>query len=275
MTNSQPHTELCTHTLTSIHYRNQNLVDEVLGKKTFTEVMFSQITGRTASAHDLKIIDAALIAIMEHGLTPSSIATRMVAMSSPENIQSAVAAGLLAVGSQFVGTVENSAVLLKQIIDAPEGIDAAARAAAGLYRRERRAIPGFGQHMHKPDDPRAAKLLELGRAHPEFEGKYLRAMAALSTEVDRAFGKHITINATGAVGTLLGELSIPPTLMRGFAVITRAAGLVAHIAEEQRVPTGRFIWTLIDQAVPYRGQGSSQRQREHHQNDKASAAPKG
>jgi len=254
---STPYTELCTHSLTSIHYRNESLVDDILGTKTFTEVMFSQITGREASAHDLKVIDAALIAIMEHGLTPSAIATRLVYMSSPENIQSGVAAGLLAVGSQFIGTVENCAVLLQQIIDAPEGIEAAARAVAQRHRAERKSIPGFGQHLHKPDDPRAAKLLAIGRAHPAFKGQYLQAIAALSSEVDAAYGKHITINATGAVGTLLGELAIPPTLMRGFAVISRAAGLVAHIAEEQRVPTGRFIWDLIDHAVPYRGEGDS------------------
>jgi citrate synthase len=217
MKDSTPYTELSTHSLTSIHYRDENLVEDILGKKTFTEVMFSQIMAREASAHDLKIIDAALIAIMEHGLTPSAIATRMVYSSSPENIQSGVAAGLLAVGSQFVGTVENCAILLKKIIDSPDGVEAAARAVAEHYKSERLPIPGFGQHMHKPDDPRAAKLLALGREHPEFEGKYLRAIAVLSSEVDRAFGKHITINATGAVGTLLGELAIPPSLMRGFA----------------------------------------------------------
>ena len=147
---STPYTELCTHSLTSIHYRNESLVDDILGKKTFTEVMFSQITGREASAHDLKVIDAALIAIMEHGLTPSAIATRLVYMSSPENIQSGVAAGLLAVGSQFIGTVENCAVLLQQIIDAPEGIEAAARTVAQRHRAERKSIPASASTCTSP-----------------------------------------------------------------------------------------------------------------------------
>ncbi|MFI8614055.1 citryl-CoA lyase [Acidovorax sp. NPDC077693] len=251
----RPYTELCTHSQTSIHYRGDNLADDVLGQRGFTDVLFSQILNRRADADDLRVLDAALIAIMEHGLTPSAIATRMVYMSSPENIQSGVAAGLLAVGSQFVGTVENSAILLRQILDAPEGVEAAARAAVQRYRTERKPIPGFGQHMHKPDDPRAAKLLAIGREHPRFEGHYLRAIEVLSREVDAAFGKHITINATGAVGTLLGELGVPPALMRGFAVISRAAGLVAHIAEEQRVPSARFVWDLVDHEVTYRGTG--------------------
>jgi citrate synthase len=111
--------------------------------------------------------------------------------------------------------------------------------------------------MHKPDDPRAARLLAIGREHPRFEGRYLHAIEVLSREVDAAFGKHITINATGAVGTLLGELGVPPALMRGFAVISRAAGLVSHVAEEQQSPSGRYIWETIDHAIPYVGAGKT------------------
>ncbi len=250
-----PFTELCTHSQTSIHYRNANLVDDILGQKTFTEVLFSQITGRVASQDDLRIIDAVLIAIMEHGLTPSAISTRLVYMSAPENLQGAVAAGLLAVGSQFIGTVENCALNLEQIIADPAGMEDASRRLAEGFRATRQSIPGFGQHMHKPDDPRAAKLLAIGREHPSASGKHLDAIQALSKAVDAAYGKHITINATGAVAALLGELQIPSRVMRGFAVISRAAGLVAHVAEEQRQPTARFIWNLIDKAVPYRGDG--------------------
>lgn len=251
----KPYTELCTHSWTSIHYRDENLVEDILGKKSFTEVLFSQILKRDPTADDLLVLDAAMIAIMEHGLTPSAIATRLIYMSAPESVQGSVAAGLLGVGGQFIGTVEDSAKNLKLLIDSPDGVRVAAQKIIESYRSEKKPIPGFGQHMHKPDDPRAAKLLELARAHPSFEGKYLDALDILSNEVDRTFNKHITINATGAVGALLGELQIPPKLMRGFAVISRAAGLVAHIAEEQRLPAARYIWDLIDHEIPYRGEG--------------------
>ncbi|MFT0548673.1 citryl-CoA lyase [Allopusillimonas ginsengisoli] len=255
MKTEKPYTELCTHSLTSIHYRDKNLVDDILGKKTFTEVMFSQILNREPSEDDLKVIDAALIAIMEHGLTPSAISARLIYMSAPDNLQGGVAAGLLGVGGQFIGTVENSARNLRELIDAPEGIEAAALAMVQRHRAERKTIAGFGQHMHKPDDPRAAKLIEIGMQHTGFEGKYLQALKVLSAAVDKVYGKHITINATGAVGALLGELNVPVELMRGFAVISRAAGLVAHIAEEQRIPSARHIWDVIDHEIPYKGDG--------------------
>ncbi len=245
-----PTTRLCTHSLTSMHYRDADLVEDLLGKKTFTEVMFAQIMGRQARPVDLRILDAVLITLMEHGLTPSAIATRVVYMSAPENLQGAVASGLMAVGSQFVGTMENCSQLLDRILASSTPEDTA-RAIAAEHRTERRGLPGFGHHLHKPDDPRTIKLLQLADAEPKLSGRWLVALRTLGRAVDEVYGRHITINATGGSAALLGELGVPTALMRGFAVISRAAGLVSHIAEEQQIPSGRFIWDTIDHAIPY------------------------
>jgi citrate synthase len=249
-----PVTRLCTHTLTSLHYRNANLVEDLMGRASFTEVMLRQILGRTPRPVDLRTADVVLIVLMEHGLTPSAISTRLVYMSAPENLQGAVAAGLLAVGSTFVGTMENCSRLLDRILAARDP-DAEALAIARDHKARRSLVPGFGHHLHKPVDPRAYKLLELARAEADLRGDHVRALELLSGAVDEVAGRSITINATGAVAALLGEIGVPTSVMRGFAVISRAAGLVAHIAEEQRQPTGRHIWKLVDESIPYRGTG--------------------
>lgn len=250
-----PTTALCRHSLTAIHYREKNLVDELLtGDADFVKVMAEHILGRDVPPRDVRIINAILIAIMEHGLTPSAIATREIYMSAPENLQGAVAAGLLGVGSQFVGTIENNALLLAELaaISGADARKARARDIVAGHRARKVPMPGFGHHLHKPDDPRALRLIEMGR-EASFKGGYLDALELLGAEVDAVAGKHITINATGAVAALMGEMDIPVALMRGFAVISRAAGLVAHVAEEQQRPSGRFIWDLVDEAIPYEG----------------------
>ncbi len=244
-----PETRLCSHTLTSLHYRDKNLVDDLLGQCSFTEVMLMQILARPPRPVDMRIVDAVLIVLMEHGLTPSAIATRLVYMSAPENLQGAVSAGLLAVGSSFVGTMENCSRLLDRIQAAADP-RAEALAIARQHKAERQAVPGFGHHLHKPVDPRAYKLLELGRAEPELKGDKIGALMTLSAAVDDVAGRPITINATGAVAALLGEIGVPTGVMRGFAVISRAAGLVAHIVEEQQSPSGRFIWDTVEHAMP-------------------------
>ncbi|MFD1891957.1 citryl-CoA lyase [Ottowia beijingensis] len=245
-----PTTSLCTHTLSSLTYRNANLVDDLMGKATFTEVMLMQVLGRKPRPVDLRITDVVLIVLMEHGLTPSAIATRLIYMSAPENLQGAVSAGLLAVGSSFVGTMENCSGLLDRIIAAPDS-QAEAMEIALHYKALKLPVPGFGHHLHKPVDPRAYKLLEIGRDEPDLKGDRIRALEALSKAVDEVAGRPITINATGAVAALLGEIEVPTAIMRGFAVVSRAAGLVAHIVEEQHDPSGRFIWDTVEKAIPF------------------------
>jgi citrate synthase len=247
-----PVTQLCRHTLTSLHYREANLVDDLMGSKSFTEVMLMQILGHAPRPVDMRITDAVLIVLMEHGLTPSAIATRLVYMSAPENLQGAVAAGLLAVGSSFVGTMENCSLLLDQVLAAADP-EAVALEIAHSHKQRGSAVPGFGHHLHKPVDPRAYKLLEMARAEPELSGGRLRALDSLSRAVDQVAGRPITINATGAVAALLGEIEVPTQVMRGFAVIARAAGLVAHIVEERQSPSARFIWETVEAAIPHAG----------------------
>lgn len=252
MSKQAPTTSLCRYTDTEIFYRNRNLVDDLLGTDAdFVSVMMQHILGRPVTAAQKRVMHAILITMMEHGLTPSAIATRSIYMSAPENLQGAVAAGLLAVGSQFVGTIENNARLLSQLVDLDPEAQAARAAEMVRDHRARKAhLPGFGHHLHRPDDPRALKLIEIGQAECA-EPTHLRALQTLAAAVDREFGRHITINATGATAALLGDMGIPVELMRGFAVISRAAGLVAHIAEEQQKPSGRFIWETVDKSIPF------------------------
>ena len=252
---NKPTTRLCTHSTDAITVRGADLVDELIGEVTFTEMTYFAITGRRPTRAQTRILDAVLVTLMEHGLTPSAIATRMIYGSTPESLQAGVSAGLLAVGSVFVGTMEGCAGLIERILAAPDG-EATAREIADEYRSARKPIPGFGHHMHKPDDPRTPKLFALAESEG-VPGDHIAALRTLSAAVDERFGKHITVNATGAIGALLGEIEIPTAIMRGIAVISRSAGLVAHIAEEQQTPSMRYMWDLVEENVPYEAESHS------------------
>ena len=242
-----PTTRLCTYTDDAIRVRGRDLVDQLMGQVSFTQMMFLEIMGRLPDAAETAIVDAVAVTIMEHGLTPSTIAARLTHHGAPEAFQAGVAAGLLGVGSQFVGTIEDSARLLERI--AGEDVEAAARREVEAARHERRRLPGFGHHLHG-DDPRTPKLLAIAEAQG-VPGTYIAALRTLGRMVDDVYGRHITINATSAVGAVLLEIGVPVGIMRGFAVIARAAGIVAHLAEEQTTPAARTIWDAAAAAVPY------------------------
>jgi len=45
-------------------------------------------------------------------------------------------------------------------------------------------------------------------------------------------------------------------MLRGFALLARAAGLLGHLAEEMRRPAGPGIYHEVDRAVRYEPPGS-------------------
>jgi citrate synthase len=255
---AKPGTKIARHTTEAIYVRGANLVDELIGRLTFTEMMYFQLLGQRPSAAQAKILDAVLVTLMEHGITPSTIVSRLIYDSCPEAVQAAVAAGLLGVGSTFVGTMEGCAANLEEILCAAEGEAARAgevaraRAIAQRVRAAKQPIPGFGHPHHKPDDPRSPRLLAIAEA-AGVPGRHIRALRLLAKEVDAAWGRHLTINATGAVAALLGEIGVPREVMRGIAVVSRAAGLVGHIREEQLDPSARRMWEAVSSSIPYTG----------------------
>jgi len=247
----KPTTKIAHHTTDAIYVRGASLVDELIGRLSFTEMMYFQLLGVRPTPAQTRILDAVLVTLMEHGLTPSAIATRLIYDSCPEAIQAAVAAGLLGVGSTFIGTMEGCAVNLEEILSSASQ-ESKAKEIAIRFRQARRPIPGFGHPHHKPDDPRSPRLLALAE-EAGVPGHHIRALRLLAAEVDAAWGRHLTINATGAIAALLGEIGVPREVARGIAVVSRAAGLVGHIREEQLDPAARHMWDVVAENVPYSG----------------------
>jgi citrate synthase len=242
---TSPTTSLCHATRDDIVVRGRSLPRELIGKLTFTEMFYFALTGDDPTPAQRAVLDACLVTLMEHGLTPSAIATRLVYGSAPEAMQGAVAAGLLGVGSTFVGSTEACAELLAKIVAAPDP-----RAAARDLARAQPRIPGFGHPLHEPVDPRTVALLALAREHGLF-GAHCAALEQLSAAVDEARGRAIVVNATAAVAALIADAGLPVAILRGIALVSRCAGLVGHIREEQQTPAMRALWNAADAAVPY------------------------
>ncbi len=230
--------------------RGRDLVNDLIGVHSFTEMVYFLSVGHMPTGAQTRVLDACLVCLMEHGWTPSSLVTRMMIDSVPEEVQVAMASGLLALGSVFAGTSENCARLLVAGIESGEDQEAYCRAVVADHRARKAQIPGFGHPVHKPDDPRSIRLLALGR-DVGLPGRYIALLECLGTEIDRAFGRHITINATGAIAALLLEIGMPADIMRGVAVVSRAGGLIGHVVEERDTHSARYIWSLAEENIPY------------------------
>ena len=64
-------------------------------------------------------------------------------------------------------------------------------------------------------------------------------------------GRTLPLNGAGVAGAALADIGLPPELLRGVALLARAAGLLGHIAEELRNPIAPDIYATIDRNAVY------------------------
>ena len=242
-------TSIATFDETSITWRGRDLVNELLGRHTFTEILYFLICGRMPDATQTRVLDACMVTLMEHGMTPHAIVTRLVADCNPSQVQIAMAAGLTCTGDVFAGTMDACGRILELGLSERDRVAYAKRVVAE-YRARRSPMPGFGHNLHKPDDPRSPRLIAIAR-EAGVKGDAIAMLETLSVEVDKAYGRHLTINATGALAALMLEIGIPVPVMRCLSVTSRAAGLSAHIGEEFTTHSGRDIWRLVEDSFTY------------------------
>jgi citrate synthase len=219
MKKNEIRSDLAWSTVDRIVVRGKDLTGEILGHLNLGDMAFLMLAGRTPNEKESKLFNAMAVTLVEHGMTPSAIAARMTYVGAPESPQAAVAAGLLGLGSVFVGSMEGVARMLSENAD----IDKMKR------------VPGLGHPIHKPVDPRTRRLFEIAR-ETGFYGEYCKRMEEIGKR------KNLVVNATGAIGALACELGIPWQAVRGIGVMARAIGLVGHILEETKQPMALELW---------------------------------
>jgi citrate synthase len=232
MTSKEIRSDIGWSSVDKIVVRGKDLPNEILGHLNLGDMAFLELTGRVPNERESKIFNAMVVTLVEHGITPSAMVARLTYLGAPEALQASVAAGLLGLGSVFVGSMEGVARILSDAV--AKGKDAKSVLA------ENRRMPGLGHPIHKPVDPRSQRLFELAR-ETGFYGKY----CALMEEIAKTRG--ITLNATGAIGALACELGLDWKIVKGLGVMARAVGLVGHILEETRQPMAEELWLRTEE----------------------------
>jgi citrate synthase len=241
------------HTITVL---GQNLAEDLMGKVGFGELAFWLVALRRPTPGELRLFEAVLVALAEHGLTPSAIATRLTLTGAPESVQGAMAAGLLGGGSRFLGVTEDAGRFLAASLSGvpvPRTEAEWDELALETVRRQRAAgrfVPGLGHNVHRSGDPRTPVLFGLAEQEGVF-GPHLELFRAIGRVHPQVLGRTLPLNGAGACGAVLCDLGFPVDILRGFALLARCAGLVGHVAEEMRRPIGFEVYERVDGATQY------------------------
>ena len=233
--------------------RGLDLPNEILGHMDLGDFAFLQLMGRKATPQESRMLNAILITLVEHGITPSALVARMTYLGAPESLQAAVAAGLCGLGSVFVGSMEGAAKMLSEALPRAKlgtgaDLDAIAAATVEKFHAAGAIVPGLGHPLHKPVDPRAPRLFQLA-AENGMSGEYVALVKKIQAHAEKKSGKVLPINATGAIGAICCEFGFPWKIVRGFGVMARAIGLVGHIFEESQDPISFEIWQRAEAEI--------------------------
>ena len=247
---------ICTADEASITVRGRDLCNDLMGGMGSTEFFLLHLTGKPATPDQVFFMDAMLVGLAEHGMVPCVQAARMTLAAAPEALQGAVAVGINGAGSVILGAAENAGVLLSRgVAEMEEKGETAAEAAKRIteeLRAGRKAVPGFGHPLHRPNDPRATRLLEL--AHERgIVGRHTEFLEALAPAVDVAWGRHLPININGTIASIMLDLDFPMQALKGVPILARTIGLLGHLYEETQRPMGFLLSHYAEAEVEYDG----------------------
>ena len=244
-------TALGASTRESITLLGQDLARDVMGEVGFGELAFWLATQERPTPGQVRVFEAVLAALADHGFTPTAIVTRLTWLSAPDSVQGALAAGLLGGGSRFLGVTEDCGNFLHGVLAETQlpldeaGWDALALETVRAQRAAGRFVPGLGHHVHKDGDPRTPRLMQIAREEGQF-GPHLELFSAIGRVHPQVLGRTLPLNGAGVCGAALADLGLPLPLLRGFALLARTAGLIGQLAEELRRPVGNDVFLSVD-----------------------------
>ncbi|WP_089175730.1 citryl-CoA lyase [Bosea sp. AS-1] len=250
----EPVTSICTADASSIEVRGRDLCNDLMGQKSFTAFFFLLVTGHDPDPEQLFFLDTLLIAIAEHGLTPTAQAARMTLAADPNSLQGAVAAGILGCGTVVLGTAQLCGDMLSEAREQVEkggDPDAVVRSIATEVRARGGKIPGFGHPIHHPVDPRSERILALADERG-VSGIHVDLLRRLRPAVAEAWGKPMPLNVSGPIAAVLLDLKFPPAMIKAIPLLARTAGLLGHLAEEQERPIGFLMAHHAEKAISYK-----------------------
>jgi citrate synthase len=229
-----------------IRYRGY-AVEELIGHISFAEMVWLLTRGELPEPRAAKLLEAALVAAVDHGPQAPSIAVARMAMTCGVDINNAMASAINILGDVHGGAVEQCVAFYNAIASRIDGkrrkagdlspIRSAVEAEMkALVDRGLSHVPGFGHRFH-PTDPRAPRLLQLvdeAVKASAVSGLFAAIGRTVETVLAETKRRRIPMNIDGATGVIFAELGFPPPLCRGLFVLSRSVGALAHAWEESQ-----------------------------------------
>ncbi|HUV31531.1 MAG TPA: citryl-CoA lyase [Acidobacteriota bacterium] len=209
-------------------------ITDIMERLSYAEAVYLILKGELPGQAEAALMNAILVSSIDHGASPPSVLGARTVMSGGNSLNAAVAGGVLVIGDSHGGAIEQSARIMQEWageLDDSAGnvVDVAGRLVDRLKKTGKR-MPGFGHRLHKVD-PRTAQLFGVAERHG-YSGRHIALCKALEKVLAEKLGKQLPINVDGAIAAVISDMGFDWRLGKGFFIISRVPGLVAHAYEE-------------------------------------------
>ena len=204
------------------YLRGHNLLD-LIAEHSFADVLFLLWRGDFPQKKEAQFLEALLVAAVEHGVAVPSLYVPRVVASTGNDMHTALAAGMLAIGTKHGGAIETAAYLFTQEQSIPDTVTD--------YLTQKVPLPGFGHRLYTTTDPRAKALYDKAKKL-KLKTLYFDKAYLFEKELKKQKGKTIPLNIDGAMAAGLLDLNLDPTLSQAFFLLARLVGMAAHVKEE-------------------------------------------
>ena len=212
-----------------IRIKGYNIAD-IMENLSYAEAVYLILKGELPTKAEAALMNAILVSSVDHGASPPSVLGTRTVASGGNSLNAAIAGGVLVIGDSHGGAIEQSAKIMQEWVKKGESPDQAASGLVDWLKETKKRMPGFGHRLHKTD-PRTAKLFDIAARHG-FGGKHIELCKAIEKALVEKTGKALPINVDGAIAAVISDMGFDWRLGKGFFIISRVPGLLAHAYEE-------------------------------------------
>ncbi|MBN1211228.1 MAG: citryl-CoA lyase [candidate division Zixibacteria bacterium] len=207
-------------------------IADIMEKLSYAETVYLILKGELPSKAEAALMNAILVSSVDHGASPPSVLGTRTVMSGGNSLNASLAGGVLVIGDSHGGAIEQSAKIMQEWTAKNEGKEPAAVASelVDWLKEAKIRMPGFGHRLHRVD-PRTGKLFDIAARHG-YSGKHIELCRAIESALVEKTGKQLPINVDGAIAAVISDMGFDWRLGKGFFIISRMPGLLAHAYEE-------------------------------------------
>ncbi|UCD95400.1 MAG: citryl-CoA lyase [Candidatus Zixiibacteriota bacterium] len=205
-------------------------ITQIMDRLSFAEAVFLILKGELPTEAEAEMMRAILVSSVDHGCSPPSVLGTRTVVSGGNSLNAAIAGGVLVIGDTHGGAIENGAKIVQQWAKKEGDVKDIAAELVDYLKEKKIRMPGFGHRLHNVD-PRTVKLFEIAKKC-NFSGRHIELCKAVEKALEEKLGKKLPINVDGAIAAVISDMGFDYRLGKGFFIISRVPGLLAHAYEE-------------------------------------------